>query len=157
MKAGSFSALSQDKDSYFQIEAPDIEKATAFAIHPTSYYLFYVVGNQIHQLDMTSRRHRVLPITFPDGKLKTELSGEKITMIKFNMFILGDASKPVGIKDMQSCLIVGSENETTRESWEAMYGCCLYRPLWISRLRFIGPMRVLEKWSMLFIGKENKL
>ena len=113
MKAGSFSALSQDKDSYFQIEAPDIEKATAFAIHPTSYYLFYVVGNQIHQLDMTSRRHRVLPITFPDGKLKTELSGEKITMIKFNMFILGDASKPVGIKDMQSCLIVGSENETT--------------------------------------------
>ena len=34
-------------------------------------------------------------------------------MIKFNMFILGDASKPVGIKDMQSCLIVCSENETT--------------------------------------------
>ncbi|MFR7825207.1 MAG: hypothetical protein ACLU30_19910, partial [Odoribacter splanchnicus] len=56
MKTGSFSALSQDKDSYFQIEAPDIEKAMAFAIHPTSYYLFYVVGNQIHQLDMTSRR-----------------------------------------------------------------------------------------------------
>lgn len=45
MKAGSFSALSQDKDSYFQIEAPDIEKATAFA-HPSDLVLFILCGRK---------------------------------------------------------------------------------------------------------------
>lgn len=109
LKVGNFAALSQVKDHYLQIDAPDIEKATAFAVHPILYYLFYAVGDQIYQYDITSGRSRVLSVTLADGKVVERLSGETISMLKFNIFIMGTYSKPAGSVDMQYRLIAGSE------------------------------------------------
>ena len=109
LKMGNYFALSQVKDHYQQLAIPDIEKATAFAFHPILYYLFYAVGNEIHQYDMTSGRHRVLPIDFKEEGILEQLPGEKISMLKFNMFVLGSYSKPAGSEAMQYRLIVGSE------------------------------------------------
>ena len=108
LQIGNSGALSQVKDHYFQIDAPDIEKATAFAIHPILYYLFYAVGNEIHQFDMTTKRHRILPIDFPEGE---SLSMERISMLKFNIFVLDTYRKPAGSAEIQYRLIVGSEEQ----------------------------------------------
>lgn len=109
LKVGNFAALSQVKDHYFQIDAPEIEKATAFAVHPILYYLFYAVGDKIYQYDITSGRSRVLAFTEPDGNVVDHLDGETVTMLKFNIFIMGTYSKPAGSVDMQYRLIVGSK------------------------------------------------
>ena len=58
---------------------------------------------------------------------------------------------------MQSCLIVGSENETTSGELGGHVRMLSIPTSLDQPAEVYGPMRVLEKWSMLFIGKENKL
>lgn len=108
LKVGNFAALSQVKGHYLQLDAPEIERATAFAVHPILYYLFYAVGDKIYQYDITSGRSRILPVTLADGSVTQQLKGETITLLKFNIFVLGTYSKPQGSVDMQYRLIVGS-------------------------------------------------
>lgn len=116
LKAGNFAELSQVKEHYLQLDIPDIEKATAFAVHPVLYYLFYAVGDKIYQYDITSGRSRVLPVTLADGRVVDHWDGETISMLKFNVFVLGTYSKPGGSVDMQYRLIVGSEKTSKTES-----------------------------------------
>lgn len=42
-------------------------------------------------------------------EIVTQFSGEEITMLKFNIFVMGDYSKPAGSGEMQYRLIVGSK------------------------------------------------
>lgn len=102
--------IEQAAGFYYQIDAPEIEKATCFAIHPISYFLFYAVENKIYQYDMVSKKCRQLPIVL-DSEERTDLPEREITMLKFNIFIYGDYSKPAGSADMQYRLIVGSKGE----------------------------------------------
>ena len=115
MKVSGNFMVKQIKDHYQPLEIPGIENATAFAIHPILYYLFYAVGNEIHQYDMTSRRHRVLPIDFGEEGILKQLPGEEISMLKFNIFVLSHYSKPAGSESMQYRLIVGSEKTVSSD------------------------------------------
>lgn len=110
LKMGYSSTMTQADKYYYQLEAPDINKASCFAVHPILYYLFYAVGNQIHQFDMVTKEHRILPIAFGEDQKET-LPENQITLLKFNMFILSTYSKPADIAEMQNYLIVGSEKE----------------------------------------------
>lgn len=99
--------VSQIDGHYYQLEAPEIEKATAFAVHPRDYDLYYAVDNKIYCYNINSKSCRLLPIELEDGNTVTQLEGERISMLKFNMFALGD--NPHKPADMQYRLIVGSE------------------------------------------------
>ncbi|MFR3329966.1 MAG: PKD-like family lipoprotein [Odoribacter splanchnicus] len=112
LKMGYSSTMTQADKYYYQLDAPDIDKATCFAVHPILYYLFYAVGNQIHQFDMVTKEHRILPMVFEDGE-KNNLPENKITLLKFNPFILGTYGKPADIALLQNYLIIGSEKEGT--------------------------------------------
>ena len=59
---------------------------------------------------MVSKKCRQLPIVL-DSEERTDLPEREITMLKFNIFIYGDYSKPAGSADMQYRLIVGSKGE----------------------------------------------
>ena len=107
---GMGETIAQADNYYYQIDAPEIEKATCFAIHPISYFLFYSVGNKIYQFDMVSKKYRQLPIAFTTGE-RTDLPESEISMLKFNTFIYGDYSKPAGSTEMQYRLIVGSKSQ----------------------------------------------
>lgn len=102
--------IEQAPDYYYQIDAPEIEKATCFAIHPISYFLFYAVENKIYQYDMVSKKCRQLPVVFETGE-RTDFPEDEISLLKFNTFIYGDFSKPAGSADMQYRLIVGSKGD----------------------------------------------
>ncbi|MCL1821656.1 MAG: hypothetical protein FWG22_02415, partial [Prolixibacteraceae bacterium] len=107
---GSF-ALSQLPAYYHQLDAPQIEQATAFAIHPTLWHLFYAVGDTVYQYDMVTRTCRALPFVLGEGEAEvSRLAGEQITMLKFNVFGLDVYSKPAGSAAMQYRLIVGSHS-----------------------------------------------
>lgn len=93
------SSLKQSEKYYYQIDAPNIEKATMFAVHPYYFHLFYVAENKIYQFDLTTKKCK--PI------LQT-LTGEEISMIKFNHLTNGDYQKPQWYKDIPYNLIVGS-------------------------------------------------
>ena len=102
--------IEQAANYYYQIDAPEIEDATCFAIHPISYFLFYAIGNKIYQYDMITQKSRQLPIAFTTGE-RTDLPESEISMLKFNTFIYGDYNKPAGSTDMQYRLIVGSKSQ----------------------------------------------
>ncbi len=99
--------IEQAKDYCYPLDAPEIEKATCFAVHPILYYLFYAVDNKIYQYDLITKDTRILPISFED-EVKESLPEHDITMLKFNIFILGGDNKPEGA-EMQYRLIVGSK------------------------------------------------
>ena len=78
-------------------DAPEIDKAEHFAVHPSSNWLFYAVGNKVYLYDMNG--HSAIPI---------QLANEKVTLLKFNIFtgLSTDAN-------IQNQLIVGSVDDET--------------------------------------------
>ena len=101
-------AFVQLEKYYYQLEAPEIEKANLFAIHTYYYYLFYVVGNQIYQFDMVTKENRKLVPLDEKGK-EIDFSGEEITFIKFNPLVYGNKRDPEGYGQQEYRLIVGSD------------------------------------------------
>lgn len=110
LKMGYGAEMKQADKYYYALKAPEIEKATCFAFHPILYYLFYAVENKIYQLDLVTKEHRILPISFENGEQK-QLPERKISLLKFNPFVMGTYGKPAGSTEMQYRLIVGSEKE----------------------------------------------
>lgn len=113
-QVGNYNYVSQVAGHYYQMDAPEIEKATIFAIHPRDYDLYYAIDNKIYCYNINSKSCRILPIKLDDGSVVEQLDGERISLLKFNIFVLGDYSKPAGSANMQYRLIVGSEE--TREN-----------------------------------------
>lgn len=109
IRVSNYNTVSQVEGHYYQLEAPEIDKATAFAVHPRDYDLYYAVDNKIYCYNIVSKSCRLLPIELEDGSTITQLEGERISMLKFNIFVFGDYFKPAGSVNMQYRLIVGSE------------------------------------------------
>lgn len=95
---------------YYQLEAPKIEQATSFAVHPYFYFLFYVADNQIYQFDMVDKTCRQITPLDKEGK-PVSLSGEEITFVKFNPLQYGIYSHKgdEDYKQIEYRLIVGSD------------------------------------------------
>lgn len=116
LRLPSYGLVSQDADYYFQIDAPEIENATAFAAHPLRSHLFYAVGNKIYQYSMTQKEARVLPLQLtPGGAPVYELAGEQITMLKFNIYAQDTYGKKPETLPLENYLIVGSHSTSGGE------------------------------------------
>ena len=100
-------SFAQLEKYYYQLDAPDIERAKLFAVHTYYYFLFYVVDNQIYQFDMVTKESRKLTPKDKDGN-DINFSGEEITFIKFNLLQYGNRNDPNGYGQSEYCLIVGS-------------------------------------------------
>ena len=109
IEVGNSNYVAQVSGHYYQLDAPEIERATAFAVHPRDYDLYYAVDNKIYCYNINSKACRLLPIKMESGEIVNQFSGEQITMLKFNIFVMGDYSKPAGSGEMQYRLIVGSK------------------------------------------------
>ena len=109
IEVGNYNYVAQVDGHYYQLNAPEIERATAFAVHPRDYDLYYAVDNKIYCYNINSKACRLLPIKMEGGEIVNQFSGEQITMLKFNIFVMGDYSKPAGSGEMQYRLIVGSK------------------------------------------------
>ena len=109
IEVGNSNYVAQVSGHYYQLDAPEIERATAFAVHPRDYDLYYAVDNKIYCYNINSKACRLLPIKMESDEIVTQFSGEEITMLKFNIFVMGDYSKPAGSGEMQYRLIVGSK------------------------------------------------
>lgn len=109
IEVGNYNYVAQVDGHYYQLNAPEIERATAFAVHPHDYDLYYAVDNKIYCYNINSKACRLLPIKMESGEIVNQFSGEQITMLKFNIFVMGDYSKPAGSGEMQYRLIVGSK------------------------------------------------
>ena len=109
IEVGNYNYVAQVDGHYYQLNAPEIERATAFAVHPRDYDLYYAVDNKIYCYNINSKACRLLPIKMESGEIVNQFSGEQITMLKFNIFVMGDYSKPAGSGEMQYRLIVGSK------------------------------------------------
>lgn len=96
---------------YYQVDAPGIERAKLFAVHTRFYFLFYVVDNQLWQMDMVSKTCRQIKPVGKNGE-NIDFSGEQITFIKFNPLQYGTYShtdKDDPYKEIEYRLIVGSD------------------------------------------------
>lgn len=78
-------------------DAPEIEKATCFAVHPSSNWLFYAVENKVYLYDMNG--HSATPIA---------LVNETVTLLKFHIFTGLTVDNKI-----QNQLIVGSVDTGT--------------------------------------------
>ena len=85
--------------------APEIDRATCFAIYPTSNWLFYAVGNKVYQYDLNG--HSVEVVTFTD---------ETVTFLKFNIFTTLTPND-----DIQRQLVIGTEDSSTEDLNGHMY------------------------------------
>ena len=83
------------------LQAQRLAEATHFAVHPQLPYLFYAVDNEVWQYDFSTRQAR---------RMIELAKGEKVTMIKFNLFsgYYPNANKPDEYWAKQYRLIVGS-------------------------------------------------
>lgn len=79
-----------------ELKAKDIDKATAFAFHPSLTYLFYAVGGVVYEYDFSRPDVEAVPVV--------PLDGETVTLLKFNIF-RSLSPKP----NFQNQLIVGSK------------------------------------------------
>lgn len=100
-------SFKQLENYYYQLEAPNIERAKLFAVHTYYYFLFYVVDNRIYQFDMVSKENRELKAVDKEGK-EINFAGEEITFIKFNPLQYGNHKDAEGYGQNEYRLIVGS-------------------------------------------------
>lgn len=97
------SGISQRK--YVELdEAPEIDKATCFAVYPASNWLFYAVENTVYQYDLNGHFEKIV---FAD---------EKITFLKFHIFTGLSADE-----NIQRQLVVGTIDNTLDELNGHMY------------------------------------
>lgn len=90
---------------YAEIEATDLDKATAFAFHSGLPYLFYAVGKQLYQYDLYQKK------TFP----MFSFDSEKISLLKFNLFIKDHPRNPASYRNIPNNLIVATEDEQAKD------------------------------------------
>ena len=110
----TYNSFVQLPNYYYQIEAPDIERARLFAIHPYYYFLFYVVDNTIYQFDMVSKEARKLDPIDENGDI-ISFAGEEITFLKFNPLqygYYGSYTQEEGWENIEYRLIVGSDSNS---------------------------------------------
>lgn len=104
----SQNSFTQLENYYYRLEATDIERASAFAVHTHYYFLFYVVDNQLYQLDMVTKECRKLTPKDANGAA-VDFSGEQIEFLKFNPLQYGNKKDPDGYGRTEYRLIVGSD------------------------------------------------
>ncbi len=89
------------QSTYIDIDAssaPGLANATHYAFHPTLPFLMYDNGSEVYLYDMAAR----------SAKRVLTLSGENITMLKFNKLPSTYVPYPENIPDYQYRLAVGS-------------------------------------------------
>lgn len=94
-------SFSQLANFYYQIDAPEIENATKFAIHLYDTFLFYVVGNKVYQFDMVTKKSK--EFIFDKG------NDEEIVFIKFNPLFKYASAAEIAIEKK---FIVGTQSPT---------------------------------------------
>lgn len=107
----TYNSFVQLPNYYYPIDAPNIERAKLFAVHPYYYFLFYVVDDIIYQFDMVSKETRKLEPVDENGNL-VSFAGEEITFLKFNPLqygYYGSYTQEEGWQNMEYRLIVGSD------------------------------------------------
>ena len=78
IEVGNYNYVAQVDGHYYQLNAPEIERATAFAVHPRDYDLYYAVDNKIYCYNINSKACRLLPIKMESGEIVNQFSGEQI-------------------------------------------------------------------------------
>lgn len=87
------------QQSYVDVTAPELERATSFAFHSMYPYFFYAVDNKVYEYDMVNKTTEQVVLLSDQ---------EKISMIKFNLFKNEYDDKPDSFLNQQYDLIVGT-------------------------------------------------
>lgn len=99
-----FTANNGQQRYYGEVNAPDFNQATTFAVSPNYGYLFYAVGSKVYQYDFISQT----------SKLMIDKGSEEISLLKFQSFYAG------GYDDLTNKLIVCSYTPSNTENSGSM-------------------------------------
>ena len=101
------------ESAYQDLNAPDFDKATAFAFHSQFPYMFYAVGNKVYMHNLGTNTTLLM------DEIKLGAS-EKVTLLKFNLYqqtsldFLNDKSDEFLARQYE--LMVGSYDESAKDN-----------------------------------------